>query len=241
MAGKMSRSQRKVAGLSDAQRRFHGLEVAHFPDQNHVRILAQGDAQRISEGMRVAVHLALIDDAALVRVQELDRILDCKDVFVALPVDLVDHRRQGGGLAASGRSGDEDEAARLVAQFLHHRRKAEGVKALNLEWNHAKNRCYRAALRINVGAETAEVLDAEGEVILPFFLEGMFLRVGHDTVGEAFGIGRRQRRLVHRAQLAVDAHLRRRPDCQVQVGSARLCRLVKHFGQCEHVGPFPVS
>jgi hypothetical protein len=45
---------------------------------------------------------ALVDEAALVRVHELDRILDGEDVIVTLLVDLVDHRRQRGRLAAAG-------------------------------------------------------------------------------------------------------------------------------------------
>jgi hypothetical protein len=43
--------------------------------------------------------LALVHDAALVLVQELDRILDRDDVVRARPVDLVDQRRKRRRLA----------------------------------------------------------------------------------------------------------------------------------------------
>ena len=66
--------------------------------------------------VRVAVHLALVDEAALVLVDVLDRILDREDVLAALGVDLVDHRRQRRRLAAAGRAGDEHQAARPVGQ-----------------------------------------------------------------------------------------------------------------------------
>jgi hypothetical protein len=71
---------------------FDRLEVAHLADQHDVRVLAQCRAQRQREALRVAVDLALVDQAALVLVDELDRILDREDVIVTLPVDLVDHR-----------------------------------------------------------------------------------------------------------------------------------------------------
>src|SRR5204863_9374605 len=71
-------------------------------------------------------------DALLVLVQELDRILDREDVLLAVLVDHVDHRGQGRRLAGAGRSGDEDEAARLARELLEHRREAERVEALDV-------------------------------------------------------------------------------------------------------------
>ena len=99
-------------GLGDAQRRLDRLEVAHFADEDDVRIFAQRGAQRRGEAERVGVDLALVDEAPLVLVDVLDRILDGDDVLAALGVDLVDHRRERRRLAAARRPGDEDEAAR---------------------------------------------------------------------------------------------------------------------------------
>ena len=59
---------------------FDGFEVAHFADEDDVGIFAQRGAQRVGEALRVAVHLALVDQAVLVRVQVLDRIFDGQDV-----------------------------------------------------------------------------------------------------------------------------------------------------------------
>jgi hypothetical protein len=64
------------------------LEVAHLADEDHVGVLAQGALDAGREGRRVRADLALVDDAALVRVQELDRVLDGEDVVVARAVDL---------------------------------------------------------------------------------------------------------------------------------------------------------
>ncbi len=66
--------------------------------------------------MRVGVHFALVDQALLVVVQELDRVFDGDHVLFALVVDLVEHGGERGGFARAGRAGDEHQTARLVAQ-----------------------------------------------------------------------------------------------------------------------------
>ena len=90
------------------------LEVAHLADEDHVRVLTQRGLQAEREALRVGAQLALVDDAVLVLVEELDRVLDGHDVLVALLVDQVEHRGERGGLAGAGRAGDEHEAARLA-------------------------------------------------------------------------------------------------------------------------------
>ena len=63
----------EVAGLGDPQGRLDRLEVAHLADQHHVRVLAQGALEGVGEGVGIGVQLALVDDAALVLMEELDR------------------------------------------------------------------------------------------------------------------------------------------------------------------------
>ena len=84
----VQRAERQVAGLGDPQRRLDRLEVAHLADEHDVGVLAQRRAQRVREAVRVAVHLALVDQAALVLVDVLDRVLDREDVLVALALIL---------------------------------------------------------------------------------------------------------------------------------------------------------
>ena len=52
-----------------------GLQVAQLADQHDVRILAQRRPQRVLERVGVRVDLALVDQALLVLVDELDRDL----------------------------------------------------------------------------------------------------------------------------------------------------------------------
>ena len=73
---RVKRREDEVAGFGREQRRLDGLEVAHFADEDDVGILTQRAAERMRKRARVDRHLALIDDRAVVAVQELDRIFD---------------------------------------------------------------------------------------------------------------------------------------------------------------------
>ena len=181
------------------------------------------------EPVRVAVHLALIDQAALVLVDVLDRILDRQDVLAAFGVDLVDHRGERGRLAAAGRSGHEHQAARPIGKRGENRRQPELVEALDRFGDDPIDGGNRAALVEDVAAEAREAADAEREVELQRFLEALLLRVGEHAVGEPLRLGRAESRQVERLQLAVDADLRRRARRQMQVGPAQFDERLQQF------------
>ncbi len=98
----VQRGEHQVAGLGGGQRGRHRLGVAHLAHEDDVGVLAQHRLEGAVERLRVGAHLALVDHALLVAVQELDRVLDRHDVLFADLVDLVDHRGQGGRLARAG-------------------------------------------------------------------------------------------------------------------------------------------
>src|SRR2546426_391091 len=79
-----------------------------------------GLAQRRSKGERkargIAVQLALMNGAILVRVEELDRVFDGDDVVGVLLIDLINDGSQGRRLARTGGAGDQHNAS---AQIHH--------------------------------------------------------------------------------------------------------------------------
>ena len=79
----VQRREDEVARLGRGERGRDRLEVAHLADEDHVGVLAQRGAKAFGEGRRVRADLALVDDAALVLVEELDRVLDREDVLGA--------------------------------------------------------------------------------------------------------------------------------------------------------------
>jgi hypothetical protein len=60
------------------------------------------------------VDLALVDVAALGFEDVFDRVLEGENVVLAVAVDEIDERGEGGGFAGADRTGDEDQAV-LVA------------------------------------------------------------------------------------------------------------------------------
>ena len=120
--------EHEVTGLGGGERRGDGLGVAHLTDEDNVRVLAQHVAERLGERLRVGTDFALVDDRPVVRVQELDRVLDGHDVKRLRQVDDVDQRGKRRGLARSSRSGHQHEPAAQLGQRRDHRRQAEGVE-----------------------------------------------------------------------------------------------------------------
>ena len=98
------------------------LIIAHLADQNDIRVLAQGAAQRRGKAARIRADLALVDERLPALIDILDGVLDRDDVVAAGLIDMVDHRGQRGGLAAAGGAGDKDQTARLVRQLCQHGR-----------------------------------------------------------------------------------------------------------------------
>ena len=95
-------AQAQVAGLGEGDGVLHGLAVADLADQDHVRRLAQRVLQRVLPRQGIDADLALGDEAVLVRMGELDRVLDGDDVAVRVLVAVADHRGERGRLARAG-------------------------------------------------------------------------------------------------------------------------------------------
>src|SRR5690606_11408137 len=84
---RVQRAEHQVACFSGGDGRAHGFQVAHFADHDDVRVLAQGEVQGLGKRVYVRVQLALVDQAALVAVHELNRVFDRDDVVVKVLVD----------------------------------------------------------------------------------------------------------------------------------------------------------
>jgi hypothetical protein len=106
----------EVTRLGGLQRGLRRLGVAELADEDDVGILAENTAQRLAEAFGVEADLALVDDAAVIRMEDLDGILDGHDVLLTRAVDLVEHRRERRRLAGAGRAGHEHEAALLLRE-----------------------------------------------------------------------------------------------------------------------------
>ena len=149
----VERGEHEVAGLRGGERRGDGLEVSHLADEDHVGVLAKAGLERGREALRVGPQLTLVDDAPLVHVQELDRVLDGEDVLGARLVDQVDHRGERRGLARAGGARDEHEAARLLGQLLELSGQPEIAQRRHLLRDEPERGAERGALEVGVHPE----------------------------------------------------------------------------------------
>src|SRR5690606_35316670 len=234
---RVQRGQREVPGLGDGERGRDRLEVAHLADQDDVRILAQRVLERRAEGLRVRADLALVDDAALVPVHELDRVLDGQDVAALFTVDLVDHRGERRALPRAGRPGHEDEVARPFGELGHDGRQLQLFELLYAERDLPDRDGNAPALAVDDPAEARQLLNPEGEVELFLLLEALLLLLRQDRVGEQERVLRGQHVIdggVHDA--AVDAKLRTLSRRQVQIARATADHLLEQGPEIDRRG-----
>ena len=182
---RVQRAEDEVAGLRGGERGRDRLEVAHLADEDHVRVLAERGLQRFGEARRVGADLALVDDALLVAVHELDRILDREDVLGARAVDLVDDRGERRRLTGAGRAGDEDEPARILGEAVQDRAGGSSSSSVLISCGiETEGRADRLALVVDVDAEAGEARHRVGEVELAVQLEVLLLLAREDPVEE---------------------------------------------------------
>src|SRR5262249_48511591 len=144
----------QVAGLSDAQRGLDSFQVAHLTDEHDVGVFTKRGTQRVGEGMGIRVYFALVDEALLVIVQKLDRVLDGDHVLFAFAVDLVQHGGERGGLTGTSRAGHQNQPTRFVAQTANYRWKAQSIESLDFPGDGTEDSADRTALIEYVAAET---------------------------------------------------------------------------------------
>src|SRR5713226_1326491 len=131
-AGRVVRVQRaedQVPGQRRANGNLRGLQVADFPDHDHVRVLAQDVAQPHRERQPdVRAHCDLVDPLEFI----LHRLLDGDDSLLHR-VDRAQERIKRSGFSRAGGPRDQHDAVwlddDLADRVFFHRRKTELVQA----------------------------------------------------------------------------------------------------------------
>src|SRR5690349_21137726 len=104
-----------MAGKRSFDRDFCGLRVANFADHDDVRVLTQDGAQGVSESKPNFLFDGNLIDAWDL---ELNRIFNGNDVENWV-VQFIESGIKRGGLAGTGRSGDEDQTVWRIHCRLH--------------------------------------------------------------------------------------------------------------------------
>src|ERR1051325_3897225 len=201
-AGGVEGAEHQVAGAGSDQRQFDGLEIAQLTDQNNIGILAQGAAKRGGEGFGVDADLAVIDQAILALVHELDWVFHRDNMVAPVLVGVVRHSGQRRGFAGAGGPRDNDEATVKHGKLFQHRRQ-RGVKLLkvlkrqNLAGDLPEDSADAVFLIEEIGAEARDVGNFVTEIHVAGFLEMLDLVLGGDFVEHLFELVVVQRLMVH--------------------------------------------
>ena len=167
-------------------------------------------------------HFALRDDALLVRMHELDRLLDRHDMPREVGVDVVHQRGQCRALAAAGRSGDQHQPPAQVPELLDHRRQAKLVEGGDARRDETENGAQPVHLLEIIATETAVRVHLVGEIEVALVLETLPIFRRADLAEHVVHFVRGKDLLADRDDVAVAADFRRLALGEVQVGRARV-------------------
>ena len=198
----------QLARFRGGHRGGDGLVVAHLPNQNHVGGLPQRRAERRDISGGVARDFPLAHDALFVAVQKFNRVLNRDDVAAAGAVDFVDDAGEGGGFAASRRSGDQHQAPFLPVQVDDGVWDMERRGVRQAEREHAQHCREGAALPVGIAAEAAEAGDGEGKIVVPALQQRVDVPAFRPLVNlpeNLARVARRQARFAGGADFVADA------------------------------------
>ena len=117
----MKRAEHEMARFRGFNRDGDRFQIAHLPHQDDIGIFTKRGPQRRFERIGVGADLPLVDQALLILMDELDRVLDGDDVLLTRTVDVIDHRAERRRLAGPGRPCDKDEALVQLAEIQNRR------------------------------------------------------------------------------------------------------------------------
>jgi hypothetical protein len=148
---------------------------------------------------------------------------------------VIDHRRQGGRLARTGRPGDQNDAARIVGDVLEDLRAVEVFKRQHLRRNGPENRPGAAILDEGVDAKTRQIGNLEREIAFPRVFVLLALAVAHDVVHHGVHVLVLHGRQVDPPHIAVHPDDRWQAGRQVEVGGLVLDTESQQFGDVHPV------
>ena len=218
----MQRREHQLPGRGRGQRQPHRLGVAHLTDHDHVRILTQRSAQCAPEGRRVPADLAVRDDGLLIRVTELDGVLDRENVFALVAVDVIEQCRERRGLAGSRRPRHHHQPALQFGELEHLHRQAEFLDTEDPARQHPDGRGEPHVMVEHIAADPQRAGHFIREVDIVIALEAG-TRIGiHDLAEHQLNQFLRYHLAGERFDLSVDAQHRRAAGTDVEIRGAML-------------------
>src|SRR5215211_278134 len=206
-----------VQGVERGEDHLGAFGVPDLPYEYHVGVLPQHAPQGPRKGGRIRTHLALVYDALVVSMNELDRVFDGDHVLGDGMIDHVYHRGERRRLAAACGACDQDDTALLEGERADHLGQTQRLEFRDLEGHVTHRYRDRASLPEGVDPEPA-ILRLVGEVRLSDPLELLDQGLGDDLGEERFGVREVQHAIsLHGGQQTLNPRNGRRANLEVQV------------------------
>ncbi len=159
--------------------------------------------------MGVRPDFALVDQALVRLMDEFDRVFDGQDMRVFIFIDVIDHCRQRGRFAGTGRAGDQHQAARLQRQLGKDARCVELFQRQDCRRNGPQHGGSAAILVEGIHAESRQARDFKRKIDFQMFFVCLALAIVHDVIDHRMHILVLQRRQVDTAHIAMNPDHRR--------------------------------
>lgn len=172
--------------VSAAHAGSDGLGVPHLADQDHIRVLAHQGGQGLFVVEDIQADLSLGDDPLAVFVQILDRVFNGHDVTGPRTGNVVQHGRNGGGLAAPRGPYHQDQALRTLRDLAQGRRQMQGFKRRYGTVDPSGRQTDVATLAKDIDAEPTVRVTLVGEVQGPVLEESLLLIGAEDLKDHLF-------------------------------------------------------
>ena len=194
----------QVTRLCQLQRIFHGVFVTYLANTDHIRRLTHGRLHRHRPRSRVHAQFALRENRFNRFVQIFHRVLNGYNVAGRMFIAPVQHRRHGSGFTRTGRTRQNQQAARFHGQLFQTLRQFQIVHRQNIGGDAAPNHAHAALLVVRVHTETDAVFGRGRIVQFQFMVEARTLLGRHGGIHQHLRVLLGQGFQWHGGQFAVD-------------------------------------
>ena len=195
-----------MAGLRGVDGGLDGFQIAHFAEEDDIRILADDMAESCLEVVCVGADFTLVDDRLDVFMDEFNWIFDGDDVFVEMRVDVVEHGGERRRFTRARGACNENEAALLLRHVEDDVRNQKFLGVNGSRRNAADRHGDVAALIGEIETETTERREADAEIDVLHLFETRCDAQRKMAFEKGAHVIVRQRRLLQLLDDACDAH-----------------------------------
>ena len=218
----MQRAEHEKAGLGRSEREGDRFEIAHFPHQHNIGVLAQCRLQPSGKRSRIPRHFPLRDRASLIVVHEFDRFFDCHDVLGKVLINVIDQRGLRRRFAGTGWAGNKDKAAAQVSKFFYNHGDPQLLECSNLGGNQTKSCAVTIRLLEIVTAKARRPVHLVSKIEITVLLENLPVAWTANFAHHLHGFLAFHRLRTNGHDIAMHAHFRWFSFTDVQVGPAVL-------------------